>query len=505
MRARRSEANRAGHCSTAERRPRARARSPPRPDDRGGVAVAERGRPVLPARAPAPLARVDLLARGRTAIEEANATYGLALATDEIDTCVRYFEGEGRNPTDVELTMFAQANSEHCRHKIFNASWVVDGEPQPRSLFGMVRTTHQRNPQGTVSAYSDNAAVMEGHDVTPVLREPGVRALRVRRRHRSRVDESGDPQPPDGDFALSRRGHGIRRRDSRRRRDGPRGEAQGRPLRLLGVEPANPWLRTPMGGAGVQARTHRLSAGHHDRRADWRRGLQQRVRATEPGGLLPCVRAGGRRLRARLPQAHHAGGWCRRGSRAARDEGRGHHRRAAHPDRRTRDADRNGRRRGLVHVHRCEHRGPGLRLGAARQPRDAAPRAGGHRPLLGAGRREPDPLDPRRRRGRLVQRAAGTRALVRARCGHRLAGRAQRRARDDAARGLVQRGTGTVRPRDRAGKPVRLRRHLRARALSLRRGWHRDRRGSSGGAPTRCCTTLRSTWTCPRCSASRPA
>jgi phosphoribosylformylglycinamidine synthase len=111
---------------------------------------------------PKPLTTVDVLARGRAAIDEANTAFGLALARDEMDYLVAYFTGRGRNPTDVELTMFAQANSEHCRHKIFNASWVIDGVPQPHSLFGMIRTTHAANPQGTVSAYSDNAAVMEG-------------------------------------------------------------------------------------------------------------------------------------------------------------------------------------------------------------------------------------------------------------------------------------------------------------------------------------------------------
>ena len=121
---------------------------------------------------PKPLTAVDVLARGRAAIEEANAAFGLALAADEIDYLVAYFTGHGRNPRDVELTMFAQANSEHCRHKIFNASWVIDGEPQGESLFGMVRTTHAKNPQGTVSAYSDNAAVMEGRVVRRFFADP---------------------------------------------------------------------------------------------------------------------------------------------------------------------------------------------------------------------------------------------------------------------------------------------------------------------------------------------
>jgi phosphoribosylformylglycinamidine synthase len=112
--------------------------------------------------APKPLQDVDVLGQGRAAIEAANAALGLALAPDEIDYLVSYFAGRRRNPTDVELTMFAQANSEHCRHKIFNASWVIDGEEQRESLFSMIRETHRVSPQGTVIAYSDNAAVMEG-------------------------------------------------------------------------------------------------------------------------------------------------------------------------------------------------------------------------------------------------------------------------------------------------------------------------------------------------------
>src|SRR6478672_5770404 len=112
--------------------------------------------------APQPLAYIDVLGFGRHALQEANDAMGLALAADEIDYLLESFTKMGRNPTDVELMMFAQANSEHCRHKIFNASWTIDGEPQDRSLFQMIRNTHQRNPRGTVVAYSDNSAVMEG-------------------------------------------------------------------------------------------------------------------------------------------------------------------------------------------------------------------------------------------------------------------------------------------------------------------------------------------------------
>ncbi|RLJ65208.1 phosphoribosylformylglycinamidine synthase [Sulfurisoma sediminicola] len=115
--------------------------------------------------APQPLTAVDILAGGRAALVKANSELGLALSEDEIDYLVDNFTKVGRNPTDVELMMFAQANSEHCRHKIFNASWTVDGLDQPLSLFGMIRESHKVHPQGTVVAYSDNASVIEGAQI----------------------------------------------------------------------------------------------------------------------------------------------------------------------------------------------------------------------------------------------------------------------------------------------------------------------------------------------------
>ena len=115
--------------------------------------------------APQPMASVDILEGGRRALEQANAEWGLALSPDEIDYLLENFLKAGRNPTDVELMMFAQANSEHCRHKIFNADWVIDGEKQAESLFGMIRHTHAVRPQGTLSAYSDNASVIEGASI----------------------------------------------------------------------------------------------------------------------------------------------------------------------------------------------------------------------------------------------------------------------------------------------------------------------------------------------------
>ncbi|MBI4194584.1 MAG: phosphoribosylformylglycinamidine synthase [Betaproteobacteria bacterium] len=111
---------------------------------------------------PRALATVDILGGGTAALERANRAMGLALSEDEIAYLVENFRRAGRNPTDVELMMFAQANSEHCRHKIFNADWVIDGRPQQQSLFGMIRTTHARNPRGTVVAYADNSSVIEG-------------------------------------------------------------------------------------------------------------------------------------------------------------------------------------------------------------------------------------------------------------------------------------------------------------------------------------------------------
>ncbi|HRK38052.1 MAG TPA: phosphoribosylformylglycinamidine synthase [Burkholderiaceae bacterium] len=113
----------------------------------------------------APMAHVDVLGGGRPALEQANVEFGLALADDEMDYLVTSFTALGRNPTDVELMMFAQANSEHCRHKIFNAQFTVDGVVQEHSLFGMIRHTHRTAPQHTVVAYSDNASIMEGHTV----------------------------------------------------------------------------------------------------------------------------------------------------------------------------------------------------------------------------------------------------------------------------------------------------------------------------------------------------
>ena len=109
-----------------------------------------------------PLQTIPLLKNGKSALAEANVELSLALSEDEMDYLVDAYQKVQRDPTDVELMMFAQANSEHCRHKIFNADFIIDGEQQPMSLFKMIRNTHQLHPEGDVVAYDDNAAVMQG-------------------------------------------------------------------------------------------------------------------------------------------------------------------------------------------------------------------------------------------------------------------------------------------------------------------------------------------------------
>ncbi|MBT8114128.1 MAG: phosphoribosylformylglycinamidine synthase, partial [Arenicella sp.] len=111
---------------------------------------------------PQPLFEVPLLESGKDALQAANQQLGLALSAEEIDYLVAQYQALEKNPTDVELMMFAQVNSEHCRHKIFNAEWIIDGQPQPHSLFRMIRETHNLNPHGTLVAYSDNSSVLAG-------------------------------------------------------------------------------------------------------------------------------------------------------------------------------------------------------------------------------------------------------------------------------------------------------------------------------------------------------
>jgi len=121
---------------------------------------------------PKPFSRIPVLDKGGEALQLANESLGLALAKDEIDYLVESFRILGRDPTDVELMMFAQANSEHCRHKIFNATWDIDEETQERSLFKMIKNTFEQRSSGILSAYKDNAAVFEGTRAARFFAEP---------------------------------------------------------------------------------------------------------------------------------------------------------------------------------------------------------------------------------------------------------------------------------------------------------------------------------------------
>ena len=121
---------------------------------------------------PKPLDRILVSTQGRKALDEANLSLGLALSEDELDYLFSSYTSLGRDPTDVELMMFAQANSEHCRHKIFNAKWTIDGDEQALSLFAMIRNTSKVAPEGILSAYSDNSAVIEGTTTPLFLRDP---------------------------------------------------------------------------------------------------------------------------------------------------------------------------------------------------------------------------------------------------------------------------------------------------------------------------------------------
>jgi phosphoribosylformylglycinamidine synthase len=118
---------------------------------------------------PGHLRAVDIVGSGKQALIDANSAFGLALADDEIDYLYDAYSVLKRNPTDAELMMFAQVNSEHCRHKIFNADWVIDGQKQPKSLFKMIVNTHDKGGQDVLSAYTDNAAILRGPEAGRVI------------------------------------------------------------------------------------------------------------------------------------------------------------------------------------------------------------------------------------------------------------------------------------------------------------------------------------------------
>jgi hypothetical protein len=303
-------------------------------------------RALFQAHEPAQIVTVPLLDAGRAALETANADLGLALSEDEIDYLVASYADLGRDPTDAELMMFAQANSEHCRHKIFNADWIIDGEPQDERLFGMIRTTTEASPGGVISAYSDNAAVIEGWTTPRLMPEPSSR------------EYTYCSEPVHILMKVETHNHP------------PRRKTEGRVDGIHRVAPAHSRLSTALGVGFSASRPHGDTARDHDRRADrWRR-IQQRIRPAESLRLFPHLRMAVARLarerNARLPQADH--------------------------DRRRR-RHRTRRRCGIERRQRDVERRPGLRVRATRQSRDAAPGTGGDRSLLGNGRGQPDTPD----------------------------------------------------------------------------------------------------------------
>ena len=296
---------------------------------------------------PQPLTRVDILNGGTKALEVANAAMGLALAPDEIDYLVENFTKMGRNPTDVELMMFAQANSEHCRHKIFNASWTIDGEAMDRSLFQMIRNTHQRNPRGTIVAYSDNSAVMEGAEIERFFPDAaGAWGYHRDLTHILMKVETHNHPTAIAPHPGAGTGAGGEIRD-----EGATGTGGKPKAGLTGFSVSNlniPGARQPW--ESDYGKPGRIASGarHHDRRAHRRRGVQQRVRPPQPRGLLPHLRAAARRRGARLPQADHARGRLRQHFSAAHAQaalGKAH---ALHPAGRPGIPHRAGRRRGLL-------------------------------------------------------------------------------------------------------------------------------------------------------------
>ena len=219
----------------------------------------------------------DLLARRRSAAVRARAAAAAAVRcrcwraaaprwsrrtrrsasrcpTTRSTTSPTSFTRLGRDPTDVELMMFAQANSEHCRHKIFNADWIIDGERQPKSLFAMIKNTYARNSRGVLSAYRDNAAVIEGAQGERWFADVDSHVYASQRRADRHPDEGRDAQSSDGDLAVPRRGDRLGRRDSRRRRDRPRRQAEGRARRILRLAPAHSRLRAAVGAATTAGR-----------------------------------------------------------------------------------------------------------------------------------------------------------------------------------------------------------------------------------------------------------
>jgi phosphoribosylformylglycinamidine synthase len=237
-------------------------------------------------------------------LDAANGAWGWRWRRMKSTTCATVTANSGRDPHDVELMMFAQANSEHCRHKIFNASWTIDGRDQhangqATSLFRMIKHTHARTPQHTLSAYSDNAAVVEGATCSASARIrtrtntaakprlPGAFCIKVETHNH-----------PTGDLAFPGRVHRCGRRNPRRRRHRSRRPPEGGPGRFLRLAPAHPDAAAAVGSAARAQSAHGAGARDHDRRSAGARRSTTNS-AVQPQRLFPQLRTRRRRRPAR--------------------------------------------------------------------------------------------------------------------------------------------------------------------------------------------------------------
>ncbi len=338
---------------------------------------------------PRPLAGIALGPAPKRALMRANVEFGLALSDPEIDYLAGVYARMGRDPTDVEVMMFAQANSEHCRHKIFNADWVIDGVVESQTLFAMIRHTRDRSPEGVLSAYSDNAAVIAGPGASRFFATADDRRYRW---HDEAADilikvETHNHPTAISPFSGASTGSGGEIRD-----EGATGLGAKPKAGLVGFTVSNlripgflqPWEadhgRSPRIASALDIMLEGPIGAAAFNNEFGRPGILGYFRTFEM--QLPSDPAG---VAARLSQADHDRGRPRQRAAHARREGRGSGGRAAGADRRAGDADRPRRRRRVVAGQRCEQRAARFRVGAARQPGNAAARPGGHRPLLGDG------------------------------------------------------------------------------------------------------------------------
>ena len=319
---------------------------------------------------PRPL-QIISLCEGRSALAEANHRLGLALSQAEIEYLFDTFERLGRDPSDVELMMFAQANSEHCRHKIFNAQFVIDGVVREKSLFAMIRNTHARAPAGVLSAYRDNAAVIAGSMATRWFPDPDSGIYRGSHEPVDilmKVETHNHPtaiSPFPG--AATGAGGEIRDEAATGRGAKPKAGLTGFAVSHLCIPDfPQPWERSLGRPARIASALEIMLEGPIGAAAFnnefGRPNICGYFRTLETTLARGCARA-----RARLSQAHHAGrrpGQCAPG--ACREE-RGLGGRAVSAAGRSGDADRVGWRRGFLGRQRRLERRPGFRLSSARQ------------------------------------------------------------------------------------------------------------------------------------------